>query len=231
MRSSVWDREYERGDGILDFTLSRRLYLTAVTLFTAFGIVLATVIAVNTRDWTPSIWVWLGVGLGVPILGIFIAHGSDHWPTSFLGYVLVAGGLGAITGPVVAFYDTGVVVTAFMATAGATIVMSVIGIIYPKSLEGWAPYLFGGLIALVFVRIAQAIMAGMGVSESLWYMPIIEYLGAILFMGYIIYDWNRALRLPYTLDNAVDAAVAIFLDVINLFLILLRIVGGRGSSK
>jgi FtsH-binding integral membrane protein len=52
-----------------------------------------------------------------------------------------------------------------------------------------------------------------------------------LFCAYIIYDWNRALRLPYTVDNAIDAAVALYLDIMNLFIHLLRILGKSQSSS
>ena len=36
---------------------------------------------------------------------------------------------------------------------------------------------------------------------------------------------------PKTLDNAVDSALDIYLDVINLFLRILRILGSRGGSS
>jgi FtsH-binding integral membrane protein len=79
-----------------------------------------------------------------------------------------------------------------------------------------APYLFGGLIALILARVAQVALAAVGVPEVMGFMGVVEYAGALLFTPYIVYDWNRALRLPRTMDNAVDASMAIFLDIINL---------------
>ncbi|MCX6778864.1 MAG: Bax inhibitor-1 family protein, partial [Candidatus Magasanikbacteria bacterium] len=190
---SVWKREKRGG---VD-TLSTTTYLAAVTGFTVYGMLLAAVIAFYTLSWHPeSMWTYLGIGLVVPIIGIFISLGSKDWLVSLFGYTLVVVGLGAITGPTVAMYQTGVVMSALMATAGVTIVMSLVGILYQKSLEGWGGYLFGALLALVFVRVAQSIMIGMGVKEEIWYMPWIEYAAAVLFSLYIVYDWNRALRLP-----------------------------------
>lgn len=219
---SVWEREGYGND-----TLSKRMYIAAVSGFTVYGLIMTSIIAFFTLAWQPSIWAILGIGLVIPIIGIYIAIKSDEWPISLIGYTLLVLGLGAITGPSVAFYDTGVVVTAIMATAGVTIVMSVAGIIYPKSLEGWRGYFFGGLLALIFVRLAQVALMSLGIAESLWYIPWIEYAAAILFSLYIIYDWNRALRLPKTMDNAVDCAMAIYLDIINLFITLLRIFGHK----
>lgn len=219
---SVWERR-DRGND----TLSKRMYVAAVSGFTVYGLIITSIIAFFTLAWQPSIWAILGVGLVIPIIGIYIAIKSNEWPISLIGYTLLVLGLGAITGPSVAFYETGVVVTAVMATAGVTIVMSVAGIIYPKSLEGWSGYLFGGLLALIFVRLAQLMLMSLGIAESLWYIPLIEYGAAILFSLYIIYDWNRALRLSKTMDNAVDCAMAIYLDIINLFITLLRIFGHK----
>ena len=224
---SVWKRERVHGVE----TMSRGAYSGAVTGFTVYGLVLASVLAFLTMKWHPSLLTVLLLGLGLPLTGILIALFSKKWPWSLLGYTMVIVGLGAITGPTVAMYKTGVVIMALGATCGVTIVMSLVGILYPRSLESWAGYLFAALLGLVFVRFGQAVMAGMGVSEKIWYMPIIEYASAALFSAYIVFDWNRALRLQHTLDNAVDCALAIFLDVLNLFLNLLRIFGGTGIDN
>ncbi len=226
--SSVWDRADKGGQN----TMSLGVYVAAVCGFTVYGLVVSGILAWFTMSWHPeSIWPVLIIGLGIPIIGIFITLKSNNWFVSLLGYTMVVVGLGIITGPTVAMHQTGVVITALMATMGVTLVTSIIGIMVPKSLESWGIYLFGALLALVFVRFGQAVMAAIGVSESIWYMPYIEYGAAILFSLYIIYDWNRAVRLPHTMDNAVDCALAIYLDVINLFITLLRIMGNKGSSS
>lgn len=229
LSEGIWDRGNTERKG---HAMSRYAFMSAVSLFTIYGMILCAAIAYNTMHWLPTnFWIYLGIGLGIPIIGIIIACTSNNWFASLLGYTMVVAGLGAITGPTVALYKTTVVINALMATCGVTLVMSLTGILIKRSLEGWGSYLFGALLSLLFVRIAQIFMAGMGMEPKTWYMPWIEYLGAVLFSLYIIYDWNRALRLPRTMDNAVDSALAIFLDIINLFLHLLRIMGGRGSSS
>ena len=49
----------------------------------------------------------------------------------------------------------------------------------------------------------------------------------MIFCGYIGVDWGRANRIPKTVDNAVDSAAALYMDIINLFLRLLRLTGRR----
>ncbi|MDA3846221.1 MAG: Bax inhibitor-1 family protein, partial [Vallitaleaceae bacterium] len=56
---------------------------------------------------------------------------------------------------------------------------------------------------------------------------IIDWIVAIIFCGYIGYDWGRANMIPKTLDNAIDSAAALYMDIINLFLRVLRILGRR----
>ena len=50
---------------------------------------------------------------------------------------------------------------------------------------------------------------------------------AALFSLYIGYDFYRSQQFAKTVDNAVDCALDIYLDIVNLFLALLRIFGNR----
>ena len=56
---------------------------------------------------------------------------------------------------------------------------------------------------------------------------IVSWFAAIIFSLYIGYDFLKANELRYTVDNAVDSAVDIYLDIINLFLRILEILGSR----
>jgi FtsH-binding integral membrane protein len=56
---------------------------------------------------------------------------------------------------------------------------------------------------------------------------IIDWIVVIIFCGYIGYDWARANNIPKTFDNAVDSAAALYIDMINLFVRILRILGRR----
>ncbi|KAF6177027.1 hypothetical protein GIB67_040925 [Kingdonia uniflora] len=50
--------------------------------------------------------------------------------------------------------------------------------------------------------------------------------GAIIFAGYIIYDTDNLIK-RYTYDEYIWAAVQLYLDVVNLFLIMLDLFGSR----
>ena len=53
----------------------------------------------------------------------------------------------------------------------------------------------------------------------------VSWIGAVVFSLYIAYDVWRSQKFPPTLDNAVDSALDIYLDIANLFLELLEIFG------
>ena len=57
---------------------------------------------------------------------------------------------------------------------------------------------------------------------------IFSWLGAILFALYIGHDHWKAQQFPKTLDNAVDSALDLYLDIINLFL---RVLSSKSSSS
>jgi FtsH-binding integral membrane protein len=55
----------------------------------------------------------------------------------------------------------------------------------------------------------------------------LDWAVVLIFCGYIGYDWGKAQRQEKTIDNAVDSAAAIYMDIINLFLRILRILGRK----
>lgn len=56
---------------------------------------------------------------------------------------------------------------------------------------------------------------------------ILDWIVVLIFCGYIGYDWGRANQIPKTIDNAIDSAAALYMDIINLFLRILRILGRK----
>ena len=76
-----------------------------------------------------------------------------------------------------------------------------------------------------------------GVITIFWQNPIVQLiyacLGALIFSTYLIYDTQLVLgkgQFSYSLDDAYLAAIQLYLDVINLFLFILQILGGGGGN-
>ena len=57
--------------------------------------------------------------------------------------------------------------------------------------------------------------------------PIMDWIVIILFCGYVGFDWGRANMIPKTVDNAIDSSAALYMDIINIFIRVLSILGEK----
>lgn len=219
---TVWQRE--GGDEI-----SRSDFNALYMLFTLGGLCLTAVVAKATLLYQPNWLVLIGVFV-VSIIGIVIALSSTHWFISLIGFALVAGPFGALVGPVVNLYTEASVLRVAFVTGGLVTGLGIIGYIYPRSLESWGAWLFGGLLLLIIGQFGLlfAKAAGFDIGTAL---TVTDWIGVALFSAYVIFDVNQAQRVPSTVDNAVDCALALYLDVINLFLRLLRLLGELKNAE
>lgn len=146
------------------------------------------------------------------------------------GVSIMSGALGLMIGPYVALYTAEVVIYAVVTTALIMVVMSAIGIMFPQIFEGLGPYVLAGLVLLLVAQFAQLIFISLGFEQA-QDMTWITWAGVILFTGIVAYDWSRALSMPYTLDNAIDASGGLILDAVNLFIRLLELYArAKGSG-
>lgn len=220
LSASVWDRQSGT------HAMSKNFFAFLVSFWTAAGIASSAVAAHMTAAWRPGLIEILLVGLAIPIVGIIIAMKSSNPVFSLLGYAMVTIPFGAVAGPTIAMYTAASVAKVFMITTGIVVTLGIIGAVYPKSLEGWGIWLFGGLLILIFGQFGVMIAAAFGVNVG-GAMTWLDWAGVVLFSGYVIYDLNRAMRVERTHDNAIDCAVAVYLDFANLFLRLLSLLGQR----
>lgn len=207
-------------------TMSPQSFYTALSLSVIWGLVGTAVAGYYTLQsgYNPtSIWEILLIGLAIPILGIFIALKSDNPLISFIGYNLVCIPFGVVLAPAVQQYSPDVVMNAFGLTAGITFLMGLAGTMFPNLFSRIGSALFLALCCLVGVRILQIFIPALDLG-------VIDYASAGIFSLYIGYDMYRAHRVPKTLDSAIDVSVSLYLDIINLFLSVLRIMGGSSSD-
>lgn len=228
LSNSVWERGRLYPAVNTSHDLSKRAYAFLISFWTAAGIASSAVAASFSLTWTMS-WGLLLIPFVVAIAGIFIALRSDNPFISFIGYMMVTIPFGLMTGPMVALYTTASVVKVLGLTTMIVVGMGIIGAIHPGSLEHWGGFLFGGLLLLIVAGFALPLLsyAGLNVAGAL---TIYDILAVLLFSAYVIYDLNRAMALRRTHDNAIDVAVAVYLDFINIFLHLLRLMGESSNN-
>lgn len=153
-------------------------------------------------------------------LGIFLYRNSNKPIVSFIGYNFVVVPFGLIINLVISQYNPDIVLEAIRVTGMVTFVMMLLGSMYPNFFKK----IIGGLtIALLCVIVVELIEIFIFNTHH----GILDWAVAIIFCGYIGYDWARANAIPKTYDNAIDSAAALYMDIINLFLRILRILGRR----
>jgi FtsH-binding integral membrane protein len=153
---------------------------------------------------------------------LFVTH---HRPAvSFLGYNLVVVPLGLVVTLKVARYDPSVVLGAIQITLLVTCVMTTLGALFPETFERLGSALLVSLSAVAITGAFSVLVTG---ARTIW----ADWAAALVFCGTVAYDWARAQRIPKTVDNAIDSAAAIYIDVIGLFLRVLRIMGRRDQKE
>ena len=156
------------------------------------------------------------------IAGTLIARKSENPIVSFVGYNLVVIPIGLLVSAMVNAYgglDSEVVSQAFLFTLIITGVMIAGAVFYPDFFSKLGGILLTSLVGLV---IAGIVMAIMGVDSVIY-----SFIGAVIFSLYIGFDFWRSQQYEKTYDNAVDCALDIYLDIINLFIRIMQILGRR----
>lgn len=147
-----------------------------------------------------------------------------------IGLFLLYSALNGLTLSVILNLYTGAsVASTFFITAGTFGVMSAYGFFTKKDLTSWGNLLFMGLIGIIIASVVNIFMA----SSALYW--IITYAGVLIFVGLTAYDTQKIKKMSLELDaeseegkkGAIMGALALYLDFINLFIMLLRIFGQR----
>jgi modulator of FtsH protease len=120
----------------------------------------------------------------------------------------------------------GVVVNAAVTTAVVTIAAGAYGYTTKRDLTGLGGFLLIGLIGVVV-----ASLIGIFVQSPALYIGIAA-VSVLLFTGLLVFDLNRVARARgATEGTAIMLTVSVYLDIVNLFLALLRIFGIFGNSN
>jgi FtsH-binding integral membrane protein len=146
-------------------------------------------------------------------------------------FVLYAALNGATLSVIFLAYTKSSIASTFFICAGTFVACSIFGWTTKRDLTSFGGFLFMGLIGIII-----ASLVNLFIRSSAMYM-LISYIGVFVFVGLTAYDTqklkNMALTQPAGLEagvvrkGAILGALSLYLDFINLFLMLLRIFGSR----
>ncbi|NIH15858.1 Bax inhibitor-1/YccA family protein [Serratia symbiotica] len=127
-------------------------------------------------------------------------------------------------------YTYSSIASTFLVTAGMFGAMSLYGYTTKRDLSGFGSMLFMALIGIVLASLVNIWLKS---SALMW---VITYIGAAVFVGLTAYDNQKLKAMGEQLNTddhdslrkyAIVGALKLYLDFINLFLMLLRIFGNR----
>tara|TARA_R110002096_G_scaffold39845_7_gene108705 strand:- start:1899 stop:2606 length:708 start_codon:yes stop_codon:yes gene_type:complete len=126
-------------------------------------------------------------------------------------------------------YTKASIASTFFVTAGTFGVMSAYGYFTKKDLTSWGNLLFMALVGFIIASIVNIFL------QSSFFYWLITYAGILIFVGLTAYDTQKIKKMSLGLDanseegkkGAIMGALMLYLDFINLFLLLLRVLGNR----
>ena len=146
-------------------------------------------------------------------------------------FVLYSALMGAMLSFVFVLYTQTSIASTFFVCAATFVAVSIYGYTTKRDLTSLGSFMFMGLIGIIIASVVNIFLRSPAMHM------VISYIGVIVFVGLTAYDTqyikNMALTQPADVDGAVVrkgaimGALKLYLDFINLFLMLLRIMGDR----
>lgn len=214
----------------------RRGFVRKVYAILATQLLLTTVIAAPLQT-ASSLWMrqnawlmWVALAMTTAtICFISCCQGlARQYPTNYMLLFAFTAFEGVLVGFVCAQYTWQSVLLATGITVFIFLGMTAYAWNTETDFTGAGPYLFAALLVLVAFGLAIVVLAACGVGIS-WLLVAYDAIGVLIFTLYIVFDTQLMLgdwgghSQQFSVDDYVFAALSLYLDIINLFLHLLRL--------
>ena len=175
----------------------------------------------------PMMWVVALAPLGIVIYMSFGIQGmsASRAQTMFWVFAFL---MGLSLSTIFLTYTGASIARVFFITASTFGAMSIYGYTTKRDLTNFGSFLFMGLIGIIIASIVNIFMQ----SPALYYG--ISILGVLIFVGLTAYDTQKIKNMYMAYDSgevaakkAIMGALTLYLDFINLFIMLLRLFGQR----
>ena len=212
------ERKLERMTSGISDNITANVYNLVLGACVLYGLIMNAIIVATCGSFVSAmnpVVIIVGYFISV-ILGTIISR-SKSPVMSFIGYNFIAVPIGLLLSASIPFYSYENIVVAFGITAAIVAIMIALSTTFPRFFLGIGRTLGITLLVTILVEVV-ALLLGFGTG---W----IDFIVIGIFTLYVGFDWSRAQMYPKTIDNAVDSAIDIYMDVINLFIRILSILG------
>jgi len=172
-------------------------------------------------------------GLIIAELGLVVALSAAINKVSAITATLMFLGYSTLNGITFAaiflVYTQSSIASTFFVASGTFAAMSIYGFATKRDLTGWGSFLFMGLIGIIIASVVNIFLQ----SEMIYWVT--SYIGVFVFVGLTAYDTQKIKMIgqagfadeEHQKKAAILGALRLYLDFINLFLMLLRVMGNR----
>ena len=214
-----------------------RAYMLRVYNYMASGLVLTGIVAMATAQSETMMQIIFGGGplTWIVMLSPFafilgLSYGINKMNAStaqavFWGFAAV---MGLSMASIFALYTGTSIARVFFITSGTFAAMSLYGYTTKRDLTGLGSFLFMGLIGIIIASIVNMFLQ----SSAMQF--VISVVGVSIFVGLTAYDTQKIKSMYSDADGsettskkAIMGALTLYLDFINLFMMLLRLFGDR----
>lgn len=232
--NNAYLKEYKTEQATAASVLFRRVYT-----WMALALVISGLTAMEVADrpgvqsWlfdNPNIFFGMLIGEVVLVVALTALINRISMLVGTLMFILYAVLTGATLSVLFLIYTTKSIAGTFFVTAGTFGAMSLYGMLTRRDLSSWGRILMMGLVGVIIASVVNLFMH----SELLYWIE--TYVGVLLFTALTAYDTQKikAMLNQYgtevndtTQKLALLGALTLYLDFINLFLHLIRIMGKK----
>ena len=213
--------------------LMRKVYVwmtlaLVITGLTSYGV--ATSPGILTAIYQNQILFWgLVIAEFALVFGVSAAINKISLSVATLMFILYSVINGALLSYIFLVYTTSSIATVFFITAGTFAAMAFVVYTTKTDLTSMGKILLMGLIGLIIATVVNLFIKSSG------FTLILSYVGVLIFVGLTAYDSQKIKQMLLQAPDASEAsqkiallgALSLYLDFINLFIYLLRILGRR----
>jgi len=213
----------------------RKVYgiLTAQLVLTVF---IATPIYMAGKDWVLDNS-WLLYLSMAALMCTFCAmcccqKQLREYPTNYIFLLVITVTMSVLVAFSSAMYKWQSVLLAAGITTAIFVAMTIYAWTTKTDFTGAGPYLFAALMVLMGFGFTIMLLGMFGVDVE-WMLMFYDLIGVLIFTFYIVYDTQLIMgelgghKISFSIDDYVFAALNLYLDIINLFLHLLSLIGYR----
>jgi uncharacterized protein len=212
-----------------------RSYMMRVYNYMASGLLITAIVAflgASTGFYysiaqSPLIWVVMLAPIGMVFyLSARISRMSTN--TAQVAFWIFSGLMGLSLSYVFLAYTGTSVTRVFLVTSATFGALSFYGYTTKKDISGWGSFLFMGLIGIILASIVNIFIGSSFIQFA------ISIIGVLVFAGLTAYDTQQIKEIYYAGDSsevsgrkAIMGALRLYLDFINMFILLLQLFGSR----